>query len=251
MRRLVLNLRDFARGRGANAAVAALEFGLVGPALTIFLMALTDLTQAIITLRRLNTVVQQVGLMATQLSVQPDQSTTLTVAQLNEASSVIYAILPNLSGMPVYNASTNPVPGFAVVVSDVVFTPTATLNNLGCQAGLTCTTYTANLAWSVPLQYGQQITRACGTVTQVSPAQKNVYVNNLPSTIPTSGIASALTSVLIVDVAYNFTPFFARFIGAYTMRQTAYFSQRSIVAPYITYNTAGAASGGTICTGYV
>jgi hypothetical protein len=87
-------------------------------------------------------------------------------------------------------------------------------------------------------------------VPQVSATQPNVYVNNLPSTVPTAGIANALVSTLVVDVVYNFVPYFARFIGPVTMRQSAYFNQRSIVATYITYNTAAVSSGGTICTGY-
>jgi hypothetical protein len=86
-------------------------------------------------------------------------------------------------------------------------------------------------------------------VTQNTAGQPTSYVNNLPSTVPTSGIASSV-STLVVDVVYNFTPYFARFIGPVTMRQTAYFNQRSIIATYITYNTAGEQSGGTICPGY-
>ena len=229
-------------------AVASLEFGLISPILVIFLMAMVDLSRAVITLHRLNTIVQQTGLMATQLSVQPDQSTTLTVAQLDTASSVIFSVMPQVANLAVYNAKTNPVPAYAVVVSDIVYAASGA-NAAGCVSGLNCTSYTANLAWSVPLQYGQQITRPCGVVTQTTAGQPTSYVNNLPSTVPTSGIASSV-STLVVDVVYNFTPYFARFIGAVTMRQTAYFNQRSIIATYITYNTAGAQSGGTICPGY-
>jgi len=145
------------------------------------------------------------------------------------------------------------VPAYAVVVSDVVFTPNVTAGNAGCTAGLNCTGYTANLAWSVPLQYGQQINRSCGTVAQISAAQTPAYVGNLPTSVPTAGISNALVSTLVVDVVYNFTPIFARFIGPITMRQSAYFNQRSIVATYITYNTgtSATASGGVVCTGYV
>jgi Flp pilus assembly protein TadG len=236
-------------GQPNPRAVASLEFGLIAPVMGIFLMGLVDISNAIITLRRLNAAVQQIGLMATQLSVQPNQTTTLTVAQLNTASSIIYSVLPQLGSVAIYNAKTNPLPPYAVVVSDVVFAPTAT----GCLAGLTCTSYTANLAWSVPLQYGQQINRACGTITQTAATTNPSIVNNLPSSIPTAGITSALTSTLVVDIVYNYTPVFGKFFGPLTMRQTAYFNQRSIVAPYITYNTAGASSGGVVCTasGYV
>jgi Flp pilus assembly protein TadG len=233
-------------------AVASIEFGILSPVLVIFLMAMVDLVQAVITLHRLNTVVQQTGLMATQLSVQPDQSTTLTVAQLNLASSVLYSIMPSTANLAVYNAKTNPVPAFAVVVSDVVFTPTtgSGSNPAGCTAGLNCGAYTATMAWSVPLQYGQQINRACGVVPQYTATQASPIVGNLPSTVPTAGIGNALVSTLVVDVVYNWTPIFARFIGPITMRQSAYFNQRSIVATYITYNTAATASGGVICLGY-
>lgn len=235
------------RRRAGRSAVATLEFGILAPVLTVFVLGLVDLADAIIAIRRVNAVVEQAGLMATQLSVQPDQTTTLTVAQLNLASSVIYSVLPQLAKIPVYNTKTNPIPAYAVVVSDVVFTPN---NNNSCLPGLTCTAYTANLAWSVPLQYGQQIQRACGTVTQVTPSTPNTIVNNLPTTVPTANITSALTSTLVVDVVYSFTPIFAKFLGAFTIRQTAFFNQRSIVSNYITYNTASAASGGVVCAGY-
>jgi Flp pilus assembly protein TadG len=230
-----------------GGGTASVEFAILTPVLGLFLFGLVDLADAIIAMRRLNAAVQQIGLMATQLSIQPDQTTTLTVAQLNQASSAIFAVFPTLSNVPIYNAVTNPVPAYAVVVSDIMFNPTGST----CLAGLTCTGYTAALAWSVPLQYGQQINRSCGTVTQVSAAASPIYVNNLPSTVPTSGIASALTSTLVVDAIYTFTPIFAKFIGAVTMRQTAYFNQRSYLAPYITYNAAGLTSGGVVCTGYV
>ncbi len=220
-----------------------MEFGILAPVMTIFLLGMVDLSQAIILLRKLNQVVQQTGLMATQLSVQPDQTTTLTVAQLNLASSVIFSVMPSLGSNAVYTPS-GVTPAYAVTVSDIVFTPTSST----CEAGLTCTSYKANMAWSVPLKYGAPYMRACGTVTQVSASASPVIVSNVPTTVPTAGITSALTSMLTVDVMYKYTPFFGQFIGPFTMRQTAYFNQRSIVAQYITYNTAGASSGGVICT---
>jgi Flp pilus assembly protein TadG len=235
-----------------RSGVASIEFGIIAPVMIIFLMALVDLSEAIITERRLSATVQETGLMATQLSIQPDQTTSLTVAQLNLASSVIYSVFPELINQGVYNSSPNATaqPSYALVVSDVVFTPNATGNPTGCVGGLNCTSYTANLAWSVPLQYGLPYNRVCGTVSQVSPTATPVIVNNLPSTVPTANVTSALTSTLIVDVVYTFNPIFYRFIGQITMRQTGYFNQRSIVSQYIQYNTAGAASGGVSCGTY-
>jgi Flp pilus assembly protein TadG len=231
--------------KGRRSGVASLEFAIVTPVLAVLLLGIVDLADAIIAIRKLNEIAEQTGLIATQLSVQPDQTTTLTVAQLNQASSVIFAVWPNLVNQGTYNAVSDPTPSYAVVVSDVVFTPN---NPTGCIAGLTCIFYTANLAWSVPLQYGQQIHRVCGTITQTVPTASPVIVNNLPSTVPTASISSALVSTLVVDVVYQFKPVFGKFLGTFTMRQTAYFNQRSIVSPYITYNTANASSGGVVCT---
>ena len=241
---------------GNRSGVAAMEFGILAPVLGILLMGIVDLADAIITLHRLNTVVQQTGLMATELSVQPDQSTSLTVAQLNQASSIIFSVFPTLASIPIYNPKTNPNPPYAVVVSDIVFTTTST----GCTPGLTCSDYTANLAWSVPLQYGMQINRSCGTIKQQSASLAMTYSNNLPTAITTAGVSNALVSVLVVDITYQFTPIFSKFLGQFTIHQTGYFNQRSVAAAatYITYNTAGspslgAGTGGVICTsaGYV
>jgi hypothetical protein len=163
---------------------------------------------------------------------------------------VIYSVMPRTANLAVYNAKTNPTPGYAVVVSDVVF---SSVTPAGCTSGLNCTNYVATLAWSVPLQYGQQNNRLCGVVPQISSTQTPTYLNNLPTSVPTAGITNGLVSTLVVDVVYNFTPIFARFIGPVTMRQSAYFNQRSIVATYITYNTgtSATASGGVVCAGYV
>ena len=222
-----------------RAGTASIEFGIMSPVLAALLFGMVDLSQAIIKQRLLNATVQQAGLMATQLSIQPDQTTTLTPALVNEASSVIYAIFPGLVNSAIYNSRSNPTPPFAVTLSEIVFNPTTT----GCQAGLTCTSYTAKMLWSVSSQYGQPLIRACGTVPQVTPSASPSYVGGVPSTVPTANISSALTSTLAVDGMYQFTPTFAKFIGPITMHQSAYFNTRSIVSPSIGYSGAAAGSG--------
>jgi Flp pilus assembly protein TadG len=236
---------------GARAGVAALEFGLLAPVMGIFLMGLVDIADAIITLHRLNSIVQQTGLMATQMAILPNQQTTLTATQLDQASSVIYAVIPSLVNQPVYNPDapgTQAAPPFAVVVSDIVFTPVTG----SCTPNENTNCYTASMAWSVPLQYGMQLNRACGTVDQTTALASEAISTKtkLPTSIPTAGVSQGLSSVLVVDVIYQFTPIFAKFVGPLTMRQTAYFNQRSYVAPYIHY-IAGSSPGGIICTGYV
>ena len=155
---------------------------------------------------------------------------------------------PNLVSQAVYNASSNPVPAYAVVVSDVVYTPSSS----GCQAGLTCTSYTANMALerAVAIRPADRAGLRHRGPRQ-GPTHTPTIANNLPVSVPTKHITSALTSMLVVDVVYNFTPFFGRFLGALTMRQTAYFNQRSIVATYITYNIAAAGVPAALsCQGY-
>ena len=210
-----------------RSAPASMEFAIIAPAMGILLMAAVDLSEAIIKFHLLNTTVQQTGLMASQLSIQVDQTSLLTLPQLNDASSVIFAIFPGLANVPTYNRNNNPNPPYAVTVSSVVFTPTQT----GCSPGLTCTSYTAAVNWSAPLQYGQQLSRSCGTISQVSASANPLYVNGVPTTVPTSGVVSALTAALAVDVMYQYTPFFGRFIGPITMRQSGYFSPRSYDYP--------------------
>ena len=209
----------------SKPATASLEFAIITPVMGILLMAAVDLSEAIIKYHLLNSTVQQAGLMASQLSIRPDQSSSLTLAQVNEASSVIFAIFPGLASLPIYSPS-NPNPPYAVTLSNILFTPTQT----GCTGGLDCTSYTAAVSWSVPLQYGRQYFRACKTTTQVSATDNPVIVNGVPSTVPTSGVISALTYVLTVDVTYQYTPFFGRFIGPITMQQSGYFNPRSYSA---------------------
>jgi Flp pilus assembly protein TadG len=230
------------RRPGPRAGVAALEFGLLAPVMGIFLMGLVDIADAIITLHRLNSIAQQTGLMATQMAIQLNQQTSLTAVQLDQASSVIYAVMPSLVNQSIYNPSTQIAPPFAVVVSDIVFTPTSA----SCTQSPNNNCYTANMAWSVPLQYGMQLSRGCGPVSQSTATASETIspITNLPTSIPTAGVSVGLSSVLVVDVVYNFTPIFAKFVGPITMRQTAYFNQRSYVAPYIQYT-------GVTCSGYV
>ena len=210
------------RLRSDRSATASMEFAIIAPAMGIFLMAAVDLSQAIIKYHLVNSTVQQTGLMASQLSIQPDQTSILTTVQLSEASSVIFAIFPGLASLPTYSAS-NPRPPYAVTVSEVAFTTSQT----GCKAGLDCTSYTAAVSWSAPLKYGQPLYRACATVAQVSASADPAFVSGVPTTVPTSGVVSALTNVLAVDVMYQYTPFFGRFIGPITMRQSGYFNPRS------------------------
>jgi Flp pilus assembly protein TadG len=235
---------DRLTGRGGDralrdrAGVAALEFALIAPVMMVFLVGLVDITQALITYRRVTTVAQQTAEIVTELAENPDateaavvapHTPALSVAQLNAASTLLFAVFPELRSL-VVAPSLAP---YAVTVSEVVFTGLPT----GCTTGVDCTTYTANLAWSVPLSYGQQIVRSCGTLTQVTPATKQTLTN-----IPTSGM-TALQTATVVDVSYNYTPIFGKFLagtlGKLTFKRTAMVPARNFPLAYIVYDTYG------------
>jgi len=217
--------------RSRKSGIAALEFGIISPVMLSIAIGAMDTTQAIVMQRRAIEVAQQVGEIATLLAVQPNQTTSLTPAQAQQAESVIFAIIPQLR-----SAVTNPT--FAVTISDVVFTGTSP-------------NYTANMAWSVPLSYGMDVYRPCGVVNQTTPTgtQRGANTGDHWTTVPTSGMTSALSSVLVVDVRVQFTPFFLNLItGSFTFYETSYFNQRSVVSSYITYDTS---SDPNVCSGYV
>jgi Flp pilus assembly protein TadG len=207
------------------------EFAVISPVMMSIVIGAMDTTQAIVMQRRTIEVAQQVGEIATLLAVQPNQTTSLTPAQAQQAESVIFAILPQLR-----SAVGNPT--FAVTVSDVVFSGTSP-------------NYTANMAWSVPLSYGLDVYRPCGVVNQTTPTgtQRGSNTGDHWTTVPTSGMTSSLSSVLVVDVRVQFTPFFLNLItGSFTIYETAYFNQRSIVSSYITYDTSADPN---VCPGYI
>jgi len=214
-----------------KSGIAAVEFAVISPVMLSIAIGAMDTTQAIVMQRRSIEVAQQVGEIATLLAIQPNQTTSLTPTQAQQAESVIFAILPQLRSL-VGN------PTFAVTISDVVFTGTEP-------------NYTANMAWSVPLSYGMDVYRPCGVVNQTTPTatQRGSNTGDHWTTVPTSGMSSSLSSVLVVDVRVQFTPFFLNLItGSFTIYQTAYFNQRSIVSSYITYDTSADPN---VCPGYI
>ncbi len=221
-----------------RAGVAAMEFALIAPVMAIFLFGLVDITQALITYRRVTTVAQQTAEIVTELAENPDaaeaavvapHTPALSVAQLNAASTLLFAVFPGLRSLVVAPA----LAPYSVTVSEVVFTGLPQ----NCTTGVDCTSYTANLAWSVPLSYGQQIVRACGQLNQVSAKTAPALTN-----IPTAGM-TALQTATVVDVSYSYTPIFGKFLagslGKLTFKRTAMVPARNFPLAYIVYDTYG------------
>ncbi len=210
----------------------ALEFAIILPVMVTMLMGVFDASQALIAMRQVTTASQEIAEIATELSVQPDGSTSLTPTQAYQSSTAVFAIMPQLKAQA-------PSTGFAVTLSAVVFKATPT----GCTSNCVIT---ASTAWSVPLSLGRAVTRPCGVLAQVS-------ASTSPSltTLPTAGM-TALSSVVVADVSYTFTPLFGRFFGSFSIFRSTFLPPRVGTAQqYVEYDTANATTDKSICTGYL
>jgi Flp pilus assembly protein TadG len=223
----------------------AMEFVLVAPVMIILLTGSYDITQLLIARSEVISAAQEIVEIATELSVQPDQSISLTTNQAYQAQTAIFALMPGLKS----GAGTNP---FAVTLSAVVFTATPA----GCVAGGNPTAvppvpaciYVANTAWSNALpQSTPSVTRACGVVAQVTPTQPTSIAN-----LPTAGM-TALTSLVVADVSYTYWPLFSGFMtGPVVLQRTAFLPPRSgAPTAYVEYDLTNAATDPSICPGYL
>jgi Flp pilus assembly protein TadG len=227
-----------------------MEFALIAPVMFILLTGSYDITQLLVARQQVVSTAQQIVEIATELSIQPDQTTSLTVNQAYQAETAIYALMPRLRS----GSDTNK---FSVTLSAAVFTtPPA-----GCTPGNGCT-YVANTAWSTmlwrsTLSPNVPITRACGVIPQV-PATQQVTINNLP----TAGMTT-LTSIVIADVTYVYQPLFSGFfLGSVTLTRTAFLPPRvGSATQYVQYHPADSttspsnsstnSSNSTLCPGYL
>ena len=94
-----------------------MEFALIAPVMFILLTGSYDITQLLIARQQVISTAQQIVEIATELSIQPDQTTSLTINQAYQAETAIYAIMPRLKS----GSDTNK---FSVTLSSAVFTAT-------------------------------------------------------------------------------------------------------------------------------
>jgi hypothetical protein len=212
--------------------------------------------------------------------VQTDGTLALTPttapSSLYVAATAIFGVMPGLKAAG--NSQS-----FSVTVSDVVFTgsPANCTPSITTASGslVPCTSYTANVAWSVPLSaFSAQVPagtnlgikspatvplRQCGTLTQVPKTQSATF-----TTIPTQGMTN-LSSVLVVDVTYTYQPVFTTAFAGRVFSAPITFTHTSMLPPrltpsspptYIVYVTstttdasapAWTATSGGVCTGYI
>ena len=170
-----------------RSGTPAIEFALLAPVMFTILAGSYDVTQIFIAMRAVTGTAQAIVQIATEQSVQPDQSNSLTVREAHQAMTAIYAMIPALKS----GADTSQ---YSVTLSAIVFTASPP----GCGAGSGCT-YVGKTAWSVALlPPGLPITRTpCSEVTQVASNQRATA-----SSLPTSGMTT-LTSVVVADVSYQ------------------------------------------------
>jgi hypothetical protein len=219
----------------ARGGAPAIEFALLAPVMAVLLTGSYDVTQLLIAQRQVTTAAQEIAEIATELSVQRDQSTSLTIDQAYQAQTAVYGMMPALKSGRDTNA-------FSVTLSAVVFIAIPA----GCLSGENCT-YVGNIAWSVALPQGLQVTRPCGVVAQTKPTQQ-ATINDLP----TSGMTS-MTSMVVADVSYIYQPLFTRFIGgSITLRRTALMPSRSgKLSKYTLYDIASNGANRSVCEGFL
>ncbi len=216
-----------------RSGTPAIEFALLAPVMFTMLAGSYDITQIFIAMREVTGTALAIVQIATEQSVQPDQSNALTVQQAYQAMTAIYAMIPRLKS----GADTSQ---YSVTLSAVVFVTSPP----GCVAGSNCA-YVGNIAWSVALlPPGLPVTRTpCSVVTQVASNQQATASN-----LPTSGMTT-LTSVVIADVSYEYQPLFSGFVtGPITLQHTAFLPPRAgMPTQYVQYDKDHASTNLAVC----
>jgi Flp pilus assembly protein TadG len=228
----------------------AMEFAIVSPLMIGFVIGVFDISKCMILYQELYNATHTIAITASNMAVQPDQSTSLTWSQSQQAFSTIYAEVPWFrSGLESNLAN--------VAMAAVTFVQT----NSSCVPSSNSCTYTANTVWRIyyvqhaPFVVNQSlyIYRPCGTLNQV--AAGTVTPGDLTS-IGTLGITNP-DPIIVVDARYQYTPLFFNFItGTINLWASAYWPVRSSapgVAPsqqYTKFDIANQLGGQGKCPGY-
>ncbi len=234
--------------RRDERGIAAIEFAMVLPVMILFVIAVFDVSKAMILNQQVYNAAHTIPIMASIQAVQSDKSTSLTVAQVQQSMSAIYAEMPWIrAGIENGNRS--------VTMTSVVFQPTVA--NCVSSPTVTCT-YAPHVAWSVPYSDANakgflQVLRACGTLKQTTPA---AWVESDLTSLPTANVANP-DPILVVDVHYQYLPLFYSFLtgpvnfwasGLWPVRSVA--PTATLINQYTTYDLTNQAAGAGKCKGY-
>jgi Flp pilus assembly protein TadG len=203
----------------ARAGVAGLEFALISPVLLTLFLGTIDISNALLTARRMGIAANSIVAIATTSSAQTQALNILTDIQAWQATTAAFVFFPGWTATIAKQT-------FAITLSAVAFTATPA----GCTQNCT---YTAKVKWSVANNLGVANLRACGPLTAVP--------NNNPASYLTLPVGNfGPTSLLVADISYTFQPMFFGFItGNIPMMQSAYLSPR--INNQTTLSSAGGA----------
>ncbi len=205
-----------------RAAVAGLEFALLSPLLLTVFLGTIDLSNALLTARRMGVAAGAIAEIATTSSVQSQALNLLTDMQAWQATTAAFATFPGWTDPRARNS-------FAIAISDVTFTAVPP----GCTSQCS---YMPKVMWSVANNLGVARLRACGPLTVVPNNDPTSY-----STLPVGDVGP--TSLIVTDISYTFRPlFFGFLIGDIPMMQSAYLS------PRINNDTSLVAAGGAVAS---
>ena len=237
-------LRSLQHGRRANVGI---EFALIGPIMIVFVIGIYDTARGMILYQEVENAAHTIPLSASIVAIQPNQTTSLTAAQVQQAMSIVYAEMPWVRSGAVTGTR-------SVTMSSVVFLKTvATCNPL-----TTTCAYTPTVVWSVAYASNNgtgftNVTRPCGSLTQTAP---NAGASSNLSNLRTANVVNP-DPILVVDVHFQYTPTFFTFIsGPLDFWSSGYWPVRTAppntptAQQYTTYDTANVMGGAGKCPGY-
>jgi Flp pilus assembly protein TadG len=208
----------------------AIEFALVGPVLLAMFMGIFDVGQALINMRRLTLGAQEVAEAAATFAATTAALGVISTTQANAAMSIATANFTQ------WLDAGNP--GYGITLSSVAIVASPTNCTSGC-------TYAAQTAWSLALNGGQPVLRACGDIATV-PDTAAPSLTTLPV-----GLLYP-PAILVVDLSTVYQPTFSGILtGPIKMMRTAYIPPRAPgPTSYVAWSPDGASYTGHKCSGY-
>jgi Flp pilus assembly protein TadG len=214
----------------AKAAVAAVEFAVIMPMLLILMLGGGEAARYVNVSRQLtNLAYSEANLVASR----PATSASMTANDITFVQQATPVVFPQILKDAVRKGTAwSADQDFLFTISSVVFTPTPASCTSSC-------TYKGAVAWS--LYQGGLTTAAVATKVRscsVAPVSASdtaaPSLTTLPADVFTSG------SLIVVDLAYTYTPVFgSSFFHAVTLHRSAYLQPR--------YLSSVAYSGTTQC----
>lgn len=237
----------------ARRGVAALEFAIIAPMAVTIGLGIYDIAMAVIVRQEVVNAARLIPLSASNLAVQPDKSTSLTVTQVQQSLSGIFAEMPGRR-----NGSQSGLT--SVTLSSVTFKQV----DPKCNPATTTCQMVPQVVWSVPyadppgryvgnVNTFKNVTRPCTQLNQVAPT---TYTQGDLTSLPTANVVNP-DAILVADIHYRYQPFIAVFlIGPVDFWASGFWSARTAVpgsaasTQYTKYDIANQSGGTGKCAGY-